>query len=232
MQEANAFSGHGVLVSACHVEGPGRHLGQVGRTGHKTMIAIDDDECFAVWHGRNERVDLSACGAAGKKDLRHEDEVVFSACRRRPESRRKAFAGLRRHVRAHHASVFLKAGHLSAKTVELAIRRKYTNGTAWRKAREYPAHEFMRIGCNCDRGVVWEIEDGGNSLLQGREQLAEHDPPLVAGKASGIFPTAQLRLEGDIRPLMMTMRCKVDAPWIGATETGEVRAKIEGRHRF
>src|SRR5262245_31106740 len=115
--------------------------------------------------------------------------------------------------------------------MKFGIARENANGAVRCKAGQDVAKGLVGIWRNRDCRWVGQVEDSGDPPLDGGQQFVEYEAPFVAGESRGIIPTTHLRLEGDVRPLVMAVRREVDAPGGGAAEAGEVGAEIWNCHR-
>jgi hypothetical protein len=75
-----------------------------------------------------------------------------------------------------------------------------------------------------------EIENSRDPLLQRGNNSPSTTRHPVAAEPRGVLPTARLRLETHVRPIVMAVRRKTDASRVCRTEARKVGAKVEDRH--
>jgi hypothetical protein len=133
----------------------------------------------------------------------------------------KAGEGLVRNALDGDKPVFLKARDLPGKGMEFAIAGQDARDPPLRQRRQKARDEIMGVGRKGDGFGVGQVQDACDATLHGGNDLAEDDAPLLIRMQAGIIPGCQLGLAGDVRPVMMAVRRKMNPPLDG-TVTAEM----------
>jgi len=120
-------------------------------------------------------------------------------------------------------AIFLQAAYLARKGVEFSIRCQHPDWLVTGQAREQAHQKAVRIRTERQAGRIWQVENAGDSFLQGRPCLGEQVRPFAVRQARRVLPTLHLRRVGHVRPRMVAVRGDVQAVRVGGKETAEVR---------
>ncbi len=146
VQEAGAFSRHGVFIAAGEIEGAVGDGSQIGRHCQEAVMAVDDDEARGIVHRAHQRFEI-AHGIAGiEEHLAHEDEVPAASAGFVREAVLECLERRGRHARDGRGAVFFESRHLACEAHELRIRGQHPQRPVARQTGEEAQHEGMGVG--------------------------------------------------------------------------------------
>ena len=223
VQEGHALAGHGVLVAAGHVEGAGLQGLEVRGQGQEAVIAVDHHQRLVAGHRGNEGRRVGHGVARIVEHLAEVDEVVPAARGGLGEARRKVRDRLDRDPFDARQRRLLEPAHLAREAVELAVGAEHRDRPPGGQGGEQAVQQAVSVGREGDVLGPAQVQDPRHAPLRARVHFGEDQVPLAVGQARRVEPAARLRLEGHVRPKVVTVRGEMQPPRLRLQEPPKMR---------